>query len=81
MTAEEHIIAWIESSAPHYSRLLKLSDPNHFRTDTSRAFAAASLSIDAYQEMVRGGDAYANEHDAGSILRAAIELLAWRLEP
>lgn len=24
MTAEEHIISWIESSQPHYRRLLKL---------------------------------------------------------
>lgn len=25
MTAEEHIIAWIESSQPHYKKLLQIS--------------------------------------------------------
>lgn len=80
MTAEEHIIAWIESSRPHYDRLLKLSVPGNFRTDGLRALEAATLAIGAYREMVKGGDAWAGDHDAGTILRAAVALELWRLE-
>jgi hypothetical protein len=80
MTASEHIVAWIESSRPHYERLLKLSVPGNFRTDGLRALEAASLAIDAHREMTRGGDAYASDHDAGTILGAAVALVAWRLE-
>lgn len=80
MTAEEHIIAWIESSRPEYDRLLKLSVPGNFRTDPERAFEAASLAISAYRQMIKGGDAWASDHDASTILRAAVDLLAWKLE-
>lgn len=77
MTAEEHIIAWIESSGPHYKRLLNLSVPGNFLSDALRALEAASLAIAAYREMVKGGDAYASEHDASTILGAALELTKW----
>ena len=80
MTAEEHIVAWIESSRPHYDRLLKLSVPGNFLNDASRALEAASLAITAYREMVKGGDAWAGEHDASTIIGAALELTKWRLE-
>lgn len=80
MTAEEHIIAWIESSRPHYDRLLKLSVPGNFLTDSLRALEATQLAIAAYGEMVRGGDAWAGEHDASTIIGAALELTKWRLE-
>lgn len=81
MTAEEHIIAWIESSRPHYDRLLKLSVPGNFSTDAARALEAASLAISAYREMVKGGDAYASEHDASTIIGAALQLTKWEREP
>ena len=77
MTAEEHIVAWIESSRPEYDRLLKLSVPGNFQTDALRALEAASLAISAYKQMIKGGDAFASEHDAGTILRAAADLTQW----
>lgn len=77
MTAEEHIITWIESSQPEYDRLLKLSVPGNFRTDPERALEAASLAISAYRQMVKSGDAFASEHDAGTILCAAVDLAQW----
>lgn len=80
MTAEEHIIAWIESSRPHYDRLLKLSVPGNFQTDALRALEATQLAISAYREMVKGGDAYASEHDASTIIGAALELTKWSPE-
>jgi len=80
MTAEEHIIAWIESSRPEYDRLLRLSVPGNFRTDAERATEAANLAISAYRQMVRSGDAWASDHDASTILRAAVALAEWKLE-
>lgn len=80
MTAIEHIVAWIESSRPEYDRLLKLSVPGNFLNDAHRAQEAASLAITAYRQMVRDGDAWASEHDAGTILGAALALTSWKLE-
>lgn len=80
MTAEEHIITWIESSRPEYDRLLRLSVPSNFRTDAERALEASALAISAYRQMIRGGDAWAGDHDAGTILRAALLMLEWKLE-
>jgi hypothetical protein len=83
MTAVEHIVTWIESSAPHYNRLLvleqtrKASDKRRNRLLASEAFLIAA---DAYSEMVRGGDAYMGEHTPETILDAAKALLAWELE-
>lgn len=34
MTAEEHIITWIESSQPYYRKLLHISVPGNFIRDT-----------------------------------------------
>lgn len=80
MNAEQHIVAWIESSKPEYDRLLRLSAPGNFRTDFLRALEAFQLAVAAYQQMIKGGDAWASDHDAGSILRAALLLTEWRLE-
>ena len=77
MTGAEHIVTWIESSGPEYARLLKLSVPGNFHTDANRALEAASLAINAYRQMIRGGDACASEHDASTILEAALMLTKW----
>lgn len=80
MTAEEHIVAWIESSQPHYKRLLKLSVPGNFIGNRDRAQCAFSLAADAQREMIRGGDAYRSEQSEINLLRAAAMLCEWRLE-
>lgn len=80
MTAIEHIVAWIESSRPEYDRLLRLSIPGNFRTDAERALEAAALAISAYRQMVKDGDAWAGDHDASTIIGAALALLSWELE-
>lgn len=80
MTAEEHITAWIESSQPHYRKLLKLSVPGNFIGNRDRAQFAFSLAADAQREMIRGGDAYKSEQDEVALLRAAASLCEWRQE-
>jgi len=80
MTAIEHIVAWIESSKPEYERLLRLSVPGNFRTDHLRALEAFNLASAAYLQMIKGGDAWAGDHDASSILGAALALANWKLE-
>ena len=80
MTAEEHIIAWIESSQPHYRKLLHISVPGNFIRDTGRAYACMNLAVEAYNEMVKGGDARASDHDASTIIGAALAISKWELE-
>ena len=80
MTAEEHIVCWIESNQPHYRKLLNIAEPDNFIRYTGRAYACINLAVSAYQEMVRGGDAWAGEHDASTILGAALALSKWELE-
>lgn len=81
MTAEEHIVAWIESSQPHYRRLQRLSVPGNFVGNFGRASYALTLAFDAQREMIRGGDAYPSEQDEMALLRAAAMLCEWRQEP
>lgn len=80
MTAEEHIVCWIESSQPHYRRLLKLADLGNFVGHRERAQRAMNLAADAQREMVYCGDAYRTEQDEIALLRAAALLCEWRLE-
>lgn len=82
MTAEEHIIAWIESSQPHYRRLLAYSQNRNSPvwTDDSRAESALRLAVSAYREMIKGGDAWASDHDASTIIGAALAISKWELE-
>lgn len=81
MTGPEHIVAWIESSKPHYDRLLSLRKYDAgARSNRLIACAAFNLAADAYSEMVKGGDAYASDHDASTILGAALALSVWKLE-
>lgn len=42
MTPEEHIVTWIESSQPHYRKLLYISVPGNFISATTRARACRS---------------------------------------
>lgn len=53
MTAEEHIIAWIESSQPHYRKLLHISVPGNFLSDLGRAHAYMNLAAEAYRDLFR----------------------------
>jgi hypothetical protein len=83
MTAVEHIIAWIESSAPEYERLCKLELSRKTagpQMNSSIAWEAFSIASSAYRQMVRGGDAYMGEHSPMTILDAAKALLEWELE-
>lgn len=86
MTAVEHIVAWIESSRPHYARLLEIERHRKFVVQTAPAQAAnarnaANLAADAYREMIRGGDALRSDpYSASEILDAAKALLAWEAE-
>lgn len=77
MTGEEHIVAWIESSKPHYDRLLWIATPGNFRSDVNRANACLLLAVNAYQDMIKCGDAYKSDHDSSTILGAALELSKW----
>lgn len=83
MTAVEHIIAWIESSRPHYERLLQLEldrKAENFRYNSSLAHRAVNIVTDAYREAVTGGDMLAEDHSPKTILDAAKALLEWELE-
>lgn len=75
MTAQEHIVAWIESSAPHYAKLLQIADTSAHRM-TYRAALASNLAREAYAQMATYGDA-ADDYTAQEILGAAIDLLNW----
>lgn len=82
MTSEEHILAWIESSKPHYDRLITYFKNRNSPvwSDDSKAESAVRLAVSAYREMIRGGDAYASDHDASTILGAAVLISNWKLE-
>jgi hypothetical protein len=81
MTAIEYIVAWIESSRPHYDRLVRISTSTRPpENNGSLAISAFNLAADAYREMVRGGDAWAGDHSPETLLDAAKALLAWELE-
>lgn len=80
MTGPEHIVAWIESSQPEYRRLMHISIPGNFISDCHRAQAALDLAKSAYKQMVDCGDAFRHDHDASTILDAALALVNWRIE-
>jgi hypothetical protein len=83
MTAVEHIIAWIESSRPHYERLLKLEiGRKALGSEANVGIADEALSIvtSAYREATRGGDMFPADQSPATILDAAKALLEWELE-
>lgn len=80
MTAVEHIIAWIESSRPHYDRLLSLWRHKKHYSTVSNAESALRLAVSAYHEMISGGDAWAHDHSPETLLDAAKAILSWELE-
>lgn len=82
MTGAEHILCWIESSKPHYDRLLAIWKARRSKIWSldSKAESAVRLATSAYREMIRGGDAYTSDHSARSILEAAILIVDWELE-
>lgn len=77
MTGEDHILAWVTSSKPHYDRLLRIAKPGNFRSDINRAHACTMLAANALQAMVKCNDAYKSDHDAGTVLRAAVLFSEW----
>lgn len=78
MTGEEHILYWVESSKSHYDRLLRIARPGNFHSDINRAHACTMLAANALQDMVKCGDAYRRDHDASSVLRAAVLFSEWK---
>lgn len=86
MTAEDHIVAWIGSSRPHYDRLLKLSEQCNAPGGGSIKAAvilekASRLVADAYCEMIRGGDASRDDpYSATDLVKAVVLVVAWELE-
>lgn len=84
MTAQDHILAWIESSAPHYKTLLEIyrrrqpGCSDGFISPFGLSAAAMNLVHSAYQEMLRGGDARRDdEYSAADQLRAALLIVEW----
>ena len=87
MTAENHIITWIESSRPHYDTLLesyRRRQPDcadGFMRPQGIAAAASVLVGTAYSEMVRCGDASRDDpYSPAELCRAAALLCEWELE-
>jgi hypothetical protein len=84
MTGQDHILAWIESSGPHYKRLLEIyrrrqpGCSDGFISQAGLAAAALNLVYDAYTEMLRGGDASREDkYSAAERLRAALLIVEW----
>jgi hypothetical protein len=87
MKAEEHIIAWIESSRPHYDRLLEIERRRHpdaigaFYSASVLASHALALVISSYAEMISCGDASREDpYSASELFEAAKLVAAWELE-
>lgn len=89
MKAEDHILAWIESSRPHYDRLLIIetrrklpaNDNSGFATQSFFASHCLALVISAYAEMITTGDASRDDpYSAAELLEAAKLVAAWELE-
>ena len=78
MNNAEHILTWIENSAPHYKRLLCLK-PGNFIRESGRACAAHNLAVTAYNEMVKCGDTN-RDYTAKDICEAAALLCDWRIK-
>ena len=74
MTIEEHIVAWIESSGPHYAELLELAKGG--QGAQFRASEALRQVKRAYTAMVQTGDAW-DHGTSAEICRAAAMLCEW----
>lgn len=86
MQAQDHILAWIESSRPHYDRLLEIenfrkSAAQHPYTSSVIIERAGRLVADAYRGMVRGGDASRSDLYSPADMALAVALVViWELE-
>lgn len=89
MNATEHMIAWIESSRPHYERACQLERdrkrdvsavPYPRSHMTNLAGTALAIVTSAFLEATRGGDMLASEWSAAELLDAAKALLSWEME-
>jgi hypothetical protein len=86
MKAEDHVIAWIESSREHYDRLLDIAARGKYLIK-SPTFGCALLDdatrlvTSAYREMIRGGDALKSDpYSAADLAKAVALVIAWELE-
>jgi len=87
MKAEDHIIAWIESSRPHYDRLLTIEIDRKalgFLTAHTSCMIirrATDLVSDAYHDMIRCGDARRDDpYSPADLVKAVALAVAWELE-
>jgi hypothetical protein len=88
MTNVEHMIAWIESSRPHYERACQLERDRKARAiagtltryNHGLALRAFNIVANAYDEATRGGDMFPEQWSARAILGAASALLEWEME-
>jgi len=86
MTAQDHILAWIESSREHYDRLLEIeqlrkASTNPYLKSCHTLERASRLVADAYREMIRGGDASQSDiYSAADLVLAVALVVIWELE-
>lgn len=85
MRAEDHVIAWIESSRPHYDRLLDIEKARKgaagYITSVGAIRRAATLVADAYCDMIRDGDALKSDpYSPADLAKAVALVVAWELE-
>lgn len=88
MTDIEHMIAWIESSQPHYVRLCILERDRKeceavgalTQYNLGLALRAFNIISSAYDEATRCGDMFPEQWSAAQLLSAAKALLEWELE-
>lgn len=84
MTAEDHILAWIESDAAHYKRLLEIERRRQpgcadgFMRASGVVCAALNLVTSAYSEMLSTGDARRDDpYSAVELARTAAMICEW----
>lgn len=86
MTAQDHILAWIESSREHYDRLreietLRKAATNPALRSCNTVERATRLVADAYRDMVRCGDALASDpYTPADLVLAVALVINWELE-
>lgn len=84
-TNAEHVMAWIESSAPEHARMQDIfrrrqpGCPDGFIRASGAATAALNLVVSAYGQMCSGGDAL-KDYTATDLLDAARQVVEWEPE-
>lgn len=87
MRAEDHIIAYIESDAAFYKKLLEINRRRQpgcadgFMRSTGVVCAALNLVTECYSEMLRNGSALREDpYSAVELARTAAMVCEWELE-